>query len=70
MPLRTEMNMTVQHDNDDSLENKLLAFPYKTKLKLTELCCCFRSEANMSSAFFSHLPKPFSPTTISREDLV
>ena len=32
-PLRTEMNMPVQHDNDDSSENKLLDFPYKTKLE-------------------------------------
>lgn len=27
------MNMPVQHENDDSSENKLLDFPYKTKTK-------------------------------------
>lgn len=31
MPLRTETSMPVQPDNDDSSENKLLDFPYKTK---------------------------------------
>ena len=35
------MNMTVQHDNDDSLENKLLAFPYKTKTEIDRALLLF-----------------------------
>lgn len=30
---------------------------------MTEFCCCFRPEANISSGFFSHRPRPFTPTT-------
>lgn len=34
VPLRTEMKITIQHDNTDILENKLIDFPYRTKTEM------------------------------------